>query len=87
MTKRVKCWTRPRRRRRRKPTAAWTAYGILASALGHLGNVAQARDALADVLRLKPGLDAEHVRQILPFRDPAHLDYVVEGLRKAGLDA
>ncbi len=71
----------------RQPTAAWTAYGILASALGHLGNVAQARDALADVLRLKPGLDAEHVRQILPFRDPAHLDYVVEGLRKAGLDA
>ncbi len=69
----------------RHPNAAWTAPCILASALGHLGETARAEAALADVLRVKPDLDADHLRQILPFRDPAHLDNIVDGLRKAGL--
>jgi adenylate cyclase len=69
----------------RHPNAAWTAPCILASALGHLGETAQAEEVLADVLRVKPDLGADHLRQILPFRDPEHLDTIVDGLRKAGL--
>jgi adenylate cyclase len=73
------------RRATRHPNAAWTAPCFLASALGHLGETARAEEALADVLRVKPDLGADHLRQILPFRDPAHLDNIVDGLRKAGM--
>jgi adenylate cyclase len=69
----------------RYPNAAWTASCFLSSALGHLGETARAREALADALRIKPDLDADHLREIVPFRDPAHFEHFLEGVRKAGL--
>ena len=68
----------------RSPNAAWTAPCILASALGHLGETARAEPALAHVQRVKPDLGTDHLRQIFPFRDRAHFDSIVDGLRKAG---
>jgi adenylate cyclase len=71
----------------RHPNAAWTTWLFLASVLGHLGETARAGSALAEVLGSKPDLDAEHLRRILPFRDSAHYDTVIDGLRKAGFTA
>ncbi len=40
---------------------------------------------MADVLRMKPDFSAEYVAQILPFKNPANIEYIIEGLRKAGM--
>jgi tetratricopeptide (TPR) repeat protein len=69
----------------RHPKAAWTAPCFLASALGHLGETDRAQEAFADVLRVKPDISLDHLREILPFRDSAHFGKIVEGLRKAGV--
>jgi len=70
----------------RQPTAAWTAYCFLASALGHLENVSRAQAAVDNTLQVKPDLNATHLREIIPFRDPAHFKILIEGLKKAGLE-
>lgn len=60
-------------------------YHHLASALGHLGESDDARSALDSVFRLHPGFSAEYVRSTYPFKDPRHLDILIDGLLKAGL--
>lgn len=60
-------------------------YHRLASALGHLGLKEEAKSALDTLFRLHPGFCAEYVRSTYPFRDPRHLDILIEGLVKAGL--
>ncbi len=69
----------------RQPTAAVTAYFILAATLGQLGKDEEARKVMADVLRMKPDISANYVAQIFPFRNSADLEYVIEGLHKAGM--
>ena len=69
----------------RQPTAAFSAHAMLASTLGHLGKEADARKAMADAHRLNPDLDANHITQILPYRNPADLAYIIEGLHMAGM--
>ena len=69
----------------RQPTAAVTAYFILAATLGQLGKQAEAADAMADVLAMKPDIDAGYISQILPFKNPDDLAYIIEGLHKAGM--
>lgn len=39
-----------------------------------------------EALRIMPDISADYIAQILPFRHPADLAYVIEGLRKAGLE-
>jgi adenylate cyclase len=57
----------------------------LAAALGQLGRLDEARDALAKFLLLSPGLSSEQaMRASTGFRDEAVFQHSVEGLRKAG---
>ena len=56
-----------------------------ASSLGHLGKHEEGRKAIAELLRRKPDFSPEYVANILPYKDPADLDHLLEGLRKAGL--
>jgi adenylate cyclase len=57
----------------------------LANALGQLGRLDEAREALAKFLALSPGLCSEQaIRASTGFRDEAVFQHYLEGLRKAG---
>jgi adenylate cyclase len=58
----------------------------MASCLAQLGCLEEAREALREFLRLVPAYSDEGVRLSVPFRDPAHHELYLEGLRKAGWD-
>jgi TolB-like protein/class 3 adenylate cyclase/tetratricopeptide (TPR) repeat protein len=58
---------------------------LLAASLGHLGQLEAARDEWHEVFRISPDYSLEHRRNVLPYKNPADFDRVVEGLRKAGL--
>jgi predicted Zn-dependent protease len=60
-------------------------YAVLASAYGHLGNTAAAREALHQLLHRMPGLTASDERLARPFARPADRGRFLEGLTKAGL--
>ena len=69
------------------PNSHYWATALRVSALGHLGRVAQAAEALAELRRRRPGITCDFVRERLFYlRDPAQVDTYVEGLSKAGLD-
>ena len=58
---------------------------FLASALGHLGRLEEAREVWHELEQINPKYSpAEHIGR-LPFRDPADADKFTTGLRKAGL--
>jgi hypothetical protein len=57
---------------------------MLASALGHLGRVAEARAALDTCERLQPGFAAMWIRW-REYRNAVDNDHVIDGLRKAGM--
>jgi adenylate cyclase len=58
---------------------------LLASCYGHLGRNEEARTLWQEALRISPGYSLEHRRRVLPYKDPADFQRVVDGLRKAGL--
>jgi adenylate cyclase len=58
---------------------------LLAATLGHLGQVAAAREVWQELLVINPTFSLEQRRRVLPFRDPADFERIVDGLRKAGL--
>jgi adenylate cyclase len=60
---------------------AWQRKAV---ALAHLGRIAEAERALAQLLKLQPGFSAEYIAATYPFRDPAHAAIFADGLRKAG---
>ena len=62
-----------------------TAYALLASCYGHLGQSADCRTAWEQALRINPGFSIERRRRVLPFRNPEDFERRLEGLRKAGL--
>jgi len=45
----------------------------------------EAQAALARFQSLAPGVTASRLKQLLPLRNPASLEMVLDGLRKAGL--
>jgi adenylate cyclase len=58
---------------------------FLASALGHLGAVEEARQVWRELKSINPNYSfAEHIGR-LPFKNPADVDTISDGLRKAGL--
>ena len=71
-------------RLKRDPNSA-TSYALLAACYGHLGRVAEARAAWADVMRIAPNFSIERQRRILPYKNLADFELRVEGMRKAGL--
>ena len=57
----------------------------LASTLGHLGRLDEAREIWRELMEINPKYSyVEHVGR-LPFKNPADAERIVEGLRKAGL--
>jgi adenylate cyclase len=73
-----------RKRLARNPESA-TAYALLASCHGHLGQIEEGRSAWTQVLRIDPGYSIEHRRRVLPYKNPADFELRVEGLRRLGL--
>ena len=65
---------------------AWNHYA-LAIAYAHLGMAQEAQNHAAEVLRLKPDYSEQWVVVQEPYRNPADLQNLLEGLRKAGLPA
>ncbi|WP_431324271.1 adenylate/guanylate cyclase domain-containing protein [Rhizobium sp. YTU87027] len=58
---------------------------LLAACYGHLGRFEEARATWQEVLRVNPDYSLEYRRKVLPFKNPADFELVMEGLRKAGI--
>ncbi len=58
---------------------------LLAACYGQLGRFEEARVEWQDVFRINPDYSLEHRRTVLPYKNPADFELVVDGLRKAGL--
>ena len=58
---------------------------LLAACYGHLGRTDEARREWDEVFRINPNYSLEHRRKVLPYKNPADFDRLIEGLRKAGL--
>ena len=58
---------------------------LLAACCGHLGRKDEARAAWEEALKINPEYSLKHRQRVLPYKDPADFDRIVEGLRKAGL--
>ena len=58
---------------------------LLAASYGHLGRFDEAREEWQEVFRINPEYSLEHRRKVLPYKNPADFERVVDGLRKAGL--
>jgi adenylate cyclase len=50
-----------------------------------MGLVEEARSVWREVFRVNPNYSLEQRRQVLPYKNPADFESVVDGLRKAGL--
>ncbi|TGV12444.1 adenylate/guanylate cyclase domain-containing protein [Mesorhizobium sp. M8A.F.Ca.ET.173.01.1.1] len=58
---------------------------LLAASYGHLGRLEEARAAWQEMLRVNPDFSLEYRRKVLPYKNPADFELMVDGLRKAGL--
>ena len=57
----------------------------LACLYGLTGRHEDARRYWQETLKVNPDFSVEHLRQALPYKDPALLDRLVDGLRNAGI--
>jgi adenylate cyclase len=62
-----------------------SAHLTLAAVYSELGQTAEARGEVAEVLRLNPNFSLEVHKQRMPIKDPAVLERHIAALRKAGL--
>ena len=60
-------------------------HALLASTLGNLGRIDEAREMLDRLFRLAPDFSIERRRKILPFRNPADFERRHDGFKAAGL--
>ena len=68
------------------PNAHYWPTAIRASALAHADRMDEAREAVAKLVELRPGITCEFVRERLFYlKDEAQIDAYVSGLAKAGL--
>ncbi len=58
---------------------------LLAASYGQMGRIDEAREAWREMLRVNPAYSLQHRRKVLPYKNPADFESVVDGLRKAGL--
>jgi len=58
---------------------------LLAASYGYLGRGDEARAQWQEVFHLNPDFSLEQRRRVLPYKNPADFERVVEGLRRAGL--
>jgi adenylate cyclase len=57
----------------------------LASLYGHTGRPAEARRVWDELMVINPRYTIEHTMRVMPYTDPAPVERLVDGLRKAGL--
>jgi adenylate cyclase len=69
----------------RQPRIVFSRWAMLISILGHMGKTEEARQSIESLNRVKPDVDVEFVRNYWPISDVASMDYLLEGLTKAGL--
>jgi adenylate cyclase len=60
-------------------------YYVLIPACGYLGRADEARQAIAKLQSLAPGITTSSFRNRMPMRNEAHMNVLLDGLRKAGL--
>jgi adenylate cyclase len=58
---------------------------LLAAAYGQMGLVEEAREAWRELMRVNPAYSLEQRRQVLPYKNPADFERIIEGLRKASI--
>ena len=58
---------------------------LLAAAYGHLGRLDEARAAWSALLEVNPSFSLDQRARVLPYKDPADFQRIVDGLAKAGL--
>ena len=58
---------------------------VLAATYGKTGRLDEAREQWREVFRVNPAYSLDHRRKVLPYKNPADFETVVDGLRKAGL--
>jgi adenylate cyclase len=63
-----------------------TAYALLASCYGMLGQAEACRRAWDETLRIRPDFSMERRRRVMPFRNPKDFERRVEGLRRSGIE-
>ena len=68
----------------RNPNSEMTRV-LLASVYGHLDRPEDARAEWRQALHINPDYSLEQRRRVLPFKNPADFDRMVDGLRKVGL--
>ena len=68
----------------KNPLQAWD-HGTLAMAHAYLGEDTEARKEAAAAVRMQPSISIAGWAKTDPHLNPAHLDHIVMGLRKAGL--
>jgi adenylate cyclase len=58
------------------------AHGYLVAMYGELGQMEKALAAFAELTRVSPEISVEGTRQTLPYKNPAHLERFLDGVRK-----
>jgi TolB-like protein/class 3 adenylate cyclase len=58
---------------------------LLAASYGHLGRIEEGRAAWQELRRVNPAYSLEQRRQVLPYKNPADFDRIVEGIQKLGV--
>ena len=58
---------------------------LLAACYGHLGRLDDARLTWAEMLKVNPDFSLAQRARVLPYKDPAEFQRIVDGLSKAGL--
>jgi TolB-like protein/class 3 adenylate cyclase len=70
----------------RVPNSHYWANVALVAALGHLNRLDEARSAVAELLRKRPGFSCSFAKDHLFYvKDSAQIEHYVNGLRKAGV--
>ena len=63
----------------------WPSYARLASVLGHLGRIDDAKKALEELKDIQPQASISFMKENHPTIDANYMIHVLDGLRKAGL--
>jgi tetratricopeptide (TPR) repeat protein len=69
----------------REPNIQWSRWAMLAAAQAHLGRLEDARRSIEALHTLRPDIDLAFARNYWPIADANALEYLADGLRRAGL--
>jgi hypothetical protein len=62
------------------------AHRVLTASAGMAGQLEVARRALQDLRRAQPNISLAWIADQMPWKDAAHCEHYLQGLRGAGLD-